>query len=117
MSEQQCNLCASAATHGTPVIDQPWVDKLPVIRWLRKLYNAAPRFTVVVRGEPAFCELHFRLAEQLADNDVAERRYVQAQLNASEFFKVYKFNHQLVESAKEAERLVLAPFDGGRIVS
>ena len=103
-----CIICNDKATRRAPVIDRPWVDKLPVLRWLRKLYNAPPRHTVVTRGPKIFCLTHFALAEQMADNEVSERRYAQAVLNGREFSKVHLFNRGLVDSVRWADRATLA---------
>lgn len=98
-----CALCGERATHRSPFVDQPTTDKWPLISWLRCLYNAPPRWTVVMRGKKKFCALHFSLARQLADNDVAERRYTQAQINGQEFLKVYAFNRSVVEETTKAD--------------
>jgi len=102
-SSSSCLVCGDKATHRAPSVDRPWVDKLPIIRWLRKLYIAPPRWTVVTRGKRKLCALHFSLAEQMADNQVNERRYTQAQLNGREFMQVYTFNRQLEERIKDME--------------
>lgn len=109
MSEHACSMCDSRATRGLPVISQPWGDvHFPWRRWLRKLYNAPPRFTVhESEDEHLLCELHFRLAEQLADNEVAERRGTQARLNGSEFMRIHVFNLRILDESRRAEKFAL----------
>jgi hypothetical protein len=103
----QCSCCEAKATRKTPVIDQPSVDKLPIVYWLRNLYNAPPRFTVKERGQKTLCDLHFGLSEQLARNKVADLRHSQAKLNGREFLKVHAFNQTIIDETKNAERLAL----------
>jgi hypothetical protein len=89
-------------------MDQPWGDlNLPWRRWQRKLYNAPPRFTVMEHGSEKLCELHYRLVEQLADNEVAERRGEQARLNGREFMKVHTFNLRIIDEARSTEDAAL----------
>lgn len=103
-SVEPCLICEEKATKQSPTIDRPWIDKLPVIKWLRKLYNAPTRHTVVMRGPKTLCTMHFGLAEQMADNEVAERRHTQALLNGREALKVHEFNRGLIDALTSLER-------------
>lgn len=88
--EPLCVVCKQVATKNAVRTGRSWIDSIPILSLLNKLYSMPWRYTVVEdqEGGHRYCAAHRRAAEQRLEQMHARMRSDHAAFNASQQQKI-----------------------------